>query len=200
MNKINNSNISKNRIIFDKEKNSKFQLSKNKNLKNIDSKNRMNLIKPKISTRIKYNEINYNNNKNLFYIKTNINSPNISSFLKNKDPLKIKNSNIKNNNHISRSFENRKYKKLKNKTSEISRVSSTKYNKESIIKYQDLYKTDKNKIERNYFWKADKQNNKMNNFKVKFIKKDNNKINEIYNNSFLYGKKINKGLEKKKEK
>ena len=196
MYKNNISNTTKNHIIIEKEKNNKLKLSKNKNPKNIYSKNIINFNRPYMSKRFKNDDQIYNN-KILFHIKTHLNSPNISSFLKSKDLYKNKNSNLK-NNCISRSFENRKYKKLKNKTPEISRVSSTRYNKETIIKYQDLYKSNKNKIEKELFYKANKSNKKIDNLKIKFIKKDN-RINELNNNSFLYGKKNNKNSDKRKK-
>ena len=126
-----------------------------------------------------------NKNKNFNILKTNVNSPNISSIIIDKDLFKKKNLklnnifNTNNNNIINRSFDNRKYKKLKNKTPEISPISSTKNHKRNIIKYKYLNNiNEKDKMSKN---------NKNQNYDclTTKINKKENKSTYSFNNSFL---------------
>ena len=130
------------------------------------------------------NNNNNNNYKNQFKIKTSVNSPNISSIIIKKDLSKIKNLKLNNlyqtnntKNINNRSFEIRKYKK--NKTPEISGISSTKYNKTNVIKYK--YNNIKDK-----FTKINKNKN-CDSFIIKNNKKQN-KPNYSFNNSFINDK------------
>ena len=191
----NNSNKIKNTTILEKLKNIKLQLSKYKNNKffvNNNSDNNKIINKSHISSTIKENDNNYNIKINP-KIKTNINSPKNLCILINKDLTKNKNIininlNNKNNHSINRSFENRKYKKLKNKTPEISRVSSTKYNKDNIIKYKNR---NNNNYEKEIFAKVNKnKNKKYDNINLK-IKKVDYKSNQSINNNNILNKNIN---------
>ena len=220
LNPKNSSSILKysNGTIIEKLKNiklqlSKFRISKNRlfnnnminNINNNNNKKENKIItaKQNISILIK---INKNNDINKIpSIKTNANSPKTSSILIKKKLSKNKNIklnyynifNFKNNININRSFENRKYKKLKNKTPEMSRVSSTKYNKNSIIKYKYLNQSNinNNNSEKEGISKLSKMK-QYDNINIKLKKIDNKTIQNQHSNN---KKKIfNKKIDKKK--
>ena len=198
----NNSNKAKNTSIIEKLKNIKLQLSK------------YNLSKEYLFNNNKYNSknnkpinkpiIKQNNNNNINKInyciptKTNKNSPKKIPILINKEIKVNKNKNLKLNNSIfhsknnsmtNRSFENRKYKKLKNKTPEISRVSSTRFNKNNAFKYK--YLKQNNNININ-------KNKKYGNLNIK-IKTLENKLNQtITHKKNNINISVNKKYEKKK--
>ena len=174
----NNSNKIKNTTILEKLKNIKLQLAKynlsrrylNTNNYNYNSNNYNNAVNIKISIN---RNSNINKIKPCTKIKTNINSPrDVHKNIQIKyNLIHSKNSSINN-----RSFENRKYIKLKNKTPEMSRASSTRYNnRNNIIKYNNIKQVNKINAKNSI-----NKSKKYDNFNIK-LKKVDNKSNQAFN-------------------
>ena len=197
----NNSNMIKNTTIMEKLKNIKSQLEKYNlskgylitNNYNYNSNNYNNTVNIKLM-------INKNSNNNIIKpctkIKTNMNSP---RDVHKKVQINNKIIHPKNSSINNRSFENRKYIKLKNKTPEISRASSTRYNnRNNIIKYNNLKQVNNINVNNSI-----NKNKKYDIFNIK-LKKVDNKSNQAFNvnkkniNTNINNICANKKYEKKK--